>query len=196
MAALVASALGFASRDLRCQGFTGNDSYEQKLAYCVRQLDLRDEGLAWAVAEKFDIMARLRHRLANYCSRDTLFITLNYGQEMARGAARTLQTPEPNINQATKIIREIRSDAGRRSLDIQIDIADDEVLTRSASSDVVDQNRVVDHIRNLTAEVLNIIQERRRGPTCRIWGDALGGYPSRSDGRAMIPGHRSVIDVA
>lgn len=173
MAALLADALQFGSWDLRYLGFTQGPDKDSMVRFCRDRLAERRRRFVWALAQKVTVMREVRDAVVAVDSPRTLVVAMTFAPRMIDFAAAALNTKPEQVAEAIDEVNAMAAALEGRCDTVHIEIGADEVLgapdARRADSAVRDA--MVDHVRWLTAAVLDTLYWHRGGPGLTRWGD-------------------------
>lgn len=173
MAALLADALRFGSWDLRYIGFPADRGTEAKEQFCRQKLDERRPGFVWAIAQRYDLMERLRTDILDAVEGAPV-VVVTYGQDMVNFAATALRaTRHADVGKALAVVNSLVFELRELTDVIHVEIADEDVLvgqTGELNPEPFVRDLAVDLIRHLTAQVLDVLRSHELGPGIRHWG--------------------------
>jgi hypothetical protein len=173
MASLLADALQFGSWDLRYLGFTQGPDKEPIVRFCRDRLVERRERFVWAIAQRADVMRQVREALHAVAAPRVLVVAMTFAPRLADFAASALNTKSEPMAAAIEEVRAMAATLDGRCDTVHIEIDADEVLGPSGAPrpDSAVRDAMVDHVRWLTAAVLDKLYWHRGGPGLTRWGD-------------------------
>ncbi|MCM3844672.1 hypothetical protein ND486_00500 [Pseudonocardia sp. DR1-2] len=174
MAALLADALRFASWDLRYIGLPEAGATEAKEAFARQRLRERSDRVVWAVAQRYDVMERLRADVLDSVADGAApVVVVTYGPRMTTFAATALAAPwDSDIGKAVTVLESLARRLREHTDVVEVTIHDDDLLGPAGAhhEEPLVRDLAVDHIRYLTARVLDELRRRNLGPEPRHWG--------------------------
>jgi hypothetical protein len=189
LAALLAEALQFGSSDLRYLGFPSGREAENKdkERFCRERLAEAPSQYVWAIAQRSDMMARLRPDLLKAAPQQ-LVVVVTYGPGIGRFAAQALRTRPGYIERACLQVDDLASEVEALTDVVRVHIEDTDVMTSTGDgAPTVDRHLMTDRIRYLAAGVLNTLYEKRFGPGLPLWGDRFEDLRHADEPMARIP---------
>ena len=188
MAALLADALQFGSWDLRYLGLSSGRDKEPIIRFCQDRLSERRPRFVWAIAQGIDVMRRVHGAVMAVAAPRALVVAMTFEPRLADFAAAALGTKPERVIAANDEVRALAGALDGRCDVIHIEVDAEDVLghppTRAADSAVRDA--MVDHIRWLTAAVLDQLYWHRTGPGLTLWGDRFDDL-RLGDEESVIP---------
>ena len=188
MAALMADALRFGSVDLRYLGYPSDGVAPEKEEFCRERLAVAPPWSVWAIAQRSDVMARLRTDLVRAAS-SHLVVAVTYDAQITEWVARHFGTRLEYVHKAVQQIADLADEVADHADIIRVHIADSDVVAGAE----VDPHRMTDRARYLTAGVLNLLYERRMGPPVALWGDRFDDCRTGEEARARLPAGESWV---
>lgn len=187
MAALLAEALRFGSWDLRYVGHRPETELADKERFCRERLREARRHHVWAISQGATFVERLRPAVVA-AARRHLVVVLTYGPRTARFAGRALGMDEERVHAALGQLKGLAAEIGDAHEVVRVHVDDADVLADpTAREPDVDRDRMVDHMRRLTARVLNLIFANRDGPPIELWGDRFEDLRVGDQWRAVLP---------
>lgn len=189
MVALLADVLQFGSWDLRYLGLGAGRDKEPVVRFCGERLAERRSRYVWAIAQRVDVMRQVHAALGSVAAPRTLVIAMTFGPRLTDFAATALRTKQERVTEANDEVRSMAAGLDGRCDVVHIEIEDDEVLGPGADrfSDSTVRDKMVDHIRALTAAVLDRLYWHRGGPGLTLWGDRFEDLRQGDEDSVAVP---------
>lgn len=202
MAALLADALAFGSTDLRYIGFQPEREAEEKERFCRERLAEGPARYVQAIGQRSDMMRRLRPDIVRSAP-GQLVVVLTYGPAVAEFVASQAFVPHTELRKrrayiadAGKLLDEMAVELSGLTDVVRVHIADGDVVSQTPGTGrpVIDRHRMSDAVRNLTAQVLNLVYDHKHGPGIPLWGDRFDDLRLGDDPHARIPLGDSTVE--
>lgn len=195
MAALLADALAFGSTDLRYIGFSPDRESEEKERFCRERLAEGPARYVQAIGQRSDMMRRLRPDIVRSAP-GQLVVVLTYGPAVAEFVASQAFVPHTELRKrrayiadAGELLEELAVELSGLTDVVRVRIDDGDVVSHLPANGrpVIDRHRMSDSVRDLTAQVLNLVYDHRHGPGIPLWGDRFDDLRLGDEPRARIP---------
>lgn len=186
MAALLAEALHWGSIDLRYLGYPPEDELVAKELASREQLAESPAQYVWAIAQRSDVMHRLRPDILAAAGRH-LVVVVSYGPQLAEFVVDQWQTRPRYVEEARTQLEDLAREVAERTDVVRVHIEDTDVVTDAGAGPTVDRHTMTDTVRYLTAQVLNVLYDRCTGPGIPLWGDRFEDLRLGDEGRARVP---------